>query len=55
MNDNKLSPLFRAIGSVFVVPLFAIIMLLAAVAILVAWPLIPVLAYLQSKAKEAKP
>ncbi len=52
---NNLSPLWNAIGSVFVVPLLATIMVFAAVALLVAWPLIPFLAYLQSKAKEAKP
>lgn len=52
---NNLSPLWTAIGSVFVVPLLAIIMVLAATALLIAWPTIPVLAYLQSKSKEAKP
>jgi len=52
---NNPSPLWTAIGSIFAVPLLAIIMVFAAVALLIAWPTIPVLVYLQSKAKEAKP
>lgn len=51
---NNLSPLWTAIGSVFVVPLLATIMVFAAVALLIAWPTIPILVYLQSKTKEAK-
>lgn len=52
---NHPYPLWTAIGSVFAVPLLAIIMVFAAVALLIAWPTIPVLVYLQSKSKEAKP
>lgn len=52
---NNLSPLWIGIASVFAVPLLAIIMVLAAVVLLIAWPLIPSLVYLQSKSKEVKP
>lgn len=52
---NNLSPLWIAIVSVFTVPLLAIIMVFAAVALMIAWPTIPILVYLRSKAKEDKP
>lgn len=52
---SNLSPLWTAIGSVFAVPLLAIIMVFTAIALLIACPLIPFLVYLQSKSKEAKP
>ena len=51
--NNNLPPLWTAIGSVFAVPLLAIIMVFAAAALLIAWPTIPILVYLQSKEKEA--
>jgi hypothetical protein len=51
---KNLSPLWTAIGSVFLVPLLATIMVFAAVALMIAWPTIPILVYLKSKAKEDK-
>lgn len=54
MKDEKLSPMWYAVGSIFVVPPCALLIFLMSVLFLCGWPFIPFLVYRQKKEEMAK-
>jgi hypothetical protein len=48
-SDSEFSPSCYAAGSLFVVPLIAIILCFASIVLIAAWPIIPFLVYLERK------
>ena len=52
---KPLHPIYYALGGIVTVPLIAIIMVLLAAVLLVCWPILPFVMYLQRKEELANP